>query len=156
MRRTAPATAALGLSLALALSGCFANPLDGIVDGLVEGGVEQLIENQTGVDVDINGSGASLPATWPAEVPTPNGQITFSAAAGDVFSVSITVASAEAAEAGYQALLASGFTETSSFDLGDGVKSYTASSDSYAVSYGFGPSDDGTSTVQMTVSTTSS
>jgi len=155
MRRTAPATAALGLSLALALSGCFANPLDGLVDGLIEGGVEQLIENQTGVEVDINGTGASLPASWPAEVPTPNGQILFSAAAGDVFSVSISVASAEAAEAGYQAILANGFTESSVFDLGDGTKSYTASNETYAVSYIFGPSDDGTSTVQMTVSTSS-
>ena len=106
--------------------------------------------------VDVNGTGASLPASWPAEVPTPDGQILFSAAAGDVFSVTMTVASTEAAEAGYQALLSRGFTETGMFDLGEGTKSYTASNDTYAVSYLFGPSDDGTSTVQISVSKSSS
>ncbi|MBX9718430.1 MAG: hypothetical protein K2X36_06260, partial [Microbacteriaceae bacterium] len=81
MRRTAPAIAVLSMGVALTLSGCFANPLEQLTEGIVEGGVEQIIEDQTGVDVDVDGSGASLPDSWTADVPTVQGDVVFSAAA---------------------------------------------------------------------------
>jgi len=151
MRRTAPVAAIVGLGLAVSLSGCFANPLEQITEGIVEGGVEQIIEDQTGVDVDIDGSGASLPDGWPAEVPVPAGTIQASAAADGTFFVTMQTASAADAEAGYQDLLANGFTETSTLDLGNDSKTFSAENETLTVVYLWGANEDGTAVVQITV-----
>ena len=68
MRRTAPAVGALALAVTLGLTGCFGNPLEQLTDNLVEGGIENLIEDQTGLDIDVDGGGgASLPSSWPSD-----------------------------------------------------------------------------------------
>ena len=151
MRRTVPATAALALTASLALSGCFANPLDGLVEGLVEGGVEQLIENQTGVDVDLGGSGGSLPSSWPAEVPTVSGEIAYSAAFDGNFSASLTVGSIEAAQRAFSDLEAAGYTVTGEMQLGDGIETRTFENDTYNVVVVIAPNDDGTASVQYQI-----
>lgn len=151
MRRTAPAAALIALGLAVSLSGCFANPLDQITEGIVEGGVEQIIEDQTGVDVDIDGTGASLPDGWPAEVPVPAGTIIASAAVDGTFFITMETASVAEAESGYESLLASGFTETSMLDLGNDSKTYSAENESLSVSYLWGANEDGTAVVQITI-----
>lgn len=152
MRRTVPVAAVVGLGLALSLSGCFANPLEQITEGIVEGGVEQIIEDQTGVDVDIDGAGgASLPDGWPAEVPVPAGTILASAAVDGTFFVTLETPSFADAEAGYQAIVANGFTESSSFDLGNNSKSYTVDNGSLSIAYLLAENEDGSATVQMTL-----
>lgn len=151
MRRTAPAIAALGLGLTLTLTGCFANPLDGLVEGVVEGGVEQIIEDQTGVDVDVNGSGASLPDSWPAEVPTVNGEIIFSAASDGSFTAAINVADLGAAQGAFDALLDAGFTQTAELSLGEGSESRVFENGTYNVAVIVAQNEDGTGLVQYTV-----
>jgi hypothetical protein len=151
MRGTAPALAALGLGLTLTLTGCFANPLEGLVDGVVEGGVEQIIEDQTGVDVDVNGSGASLPDSWPAEVPTVDGEIIFSAASEGTFTAAINVADLAAAQGAFDALLDAGFTQVAELSLGEGSESRVFENGTYNVALIIAQNDDGTGLVQYTV-----
>lgn len=149
MRRTMPAIAVLGLGLSFTLSGCFANPLEGITEGIIEGGVEQIIEDQTGVDVNANGG--SLPDGWPTDVPVPPGDIIFSAATQGTFSATITVASPSLAEDAYQDLLANGYTETTVLDLGNGSKSLVAENATSTVNVLIAANEDGTATAQVTV-----
>ena len=132
MRRTAPAITALGLGLALTLSGCFANPLEQLTEGLVEGGVEQLIEDQTGVDIDVNGNGASLPDSWPSDVPTPDGTVLFSAAAGGTFTASFEVADTGVVDRLTGELEAAGYTKTQEADYG-GLLNTLWENDAYTV-----------------------
>ena len=151
MRRTAPAIAALAAGLALALTGCFANPLDQLTEGLVEGGVEQIIEDQTGVDVDIDGTGASLPADWPADVPTVDGEVVFSASANGAYNAAITVASAADAERAFTDMTDAGYTEISALDLGEGALTRVYENGTWSVSIIVGVNDDGTAVVQYTI-----
>lgn len=123
MRRTTT-TAAIGLTLAatLSLSACIANPLDSLVDDVVSGGVENLVEDQLGEGVDINvpGSdgGASLPDSWPSDVPTPDGEVIFSAAAEGGFQASIQVSGQSVVDALYADLEAAGYTLEGEANLG--------------------------------------
>lgn len=151
MRRTTPALAGLALALALTLSGCFANPLDQLTEGLVEGGVEQIIEDQTGVDVDVDGTGASLPADWPADVPTPDGEVVLSAAADGTFSAILTVANIGVAEGAFAEMLATGYTEISTLDLGQGGVTRIYENGTWNVAILAAQNDDGTATMQYTV-----
>ncbi|OYX53325.1 MAG: hypothetical protein B7Y93_07810 [Micrococcales bacterium 32-70-13] len=151
MRRTTPAIAVLSLGVALTLSGCFANPLEQLTEGIVEGGVEQIIEDQTGVDVDIDGTGASLPADWPAEVPTVEGDIAFSASANDTFSAAITVGSIGEGEQAFTDLTDAGFVEVSALDLGEGAQTRIYENGTYNVGVIVAQNDDGTALVQYTI-----
>lgn len=67
--RHSTALAALALGASLTLTGCFSNPLD----GLLEGGVESIIENATGGLV--GGSQGELPKDFPTEVPVIDGEV---------------------------------------------------------------------------------
>lgn len=151
MRRTTPAIATLSLALAVSLSGCFANPLDQLTEGLVEGGVEQLIQDQTGVDIDINGTGASLPDSWPTEVPTLQGNVQFSAASAGSYTAAIVVGSLAAAQQAFTDLTDAGFAQTSELQLGDGAESRTFENDTYVVVVFISASDDGTGIVQYQI-----
>lgn len=68
-RRHGTALAALALGASLTLTGCFSNPLD----GLLGGGVENIIENATGGLV--GGSHGELPKDFPTEVPVIDGEV---------------------------------------------------------------------------------
>lgn len=144
MRRTS-IIVALSAGITLALSGCFANPLDqlteGLVEGLVEGGVEQLIEQGSGVDVDF-GDGAALPSSWPAELPVPNGTIVISGSSDGTSTIAVTTNLASA-EAGVAELLNDGFTIVQEQAIGDGAKVYILENDRYTVSYAWGDASDG-------------
>lgn len=151
MRRTLPAVAALSVGLALTLSGCFANPLEQLTGDLIEGGVEQIIEDQTGVDVDVNGDGASLPDGFPSEIPVPDGKIGFSAGADGTYTVAFEVADAAAIDATIAELIASGFTQTAEFDLGDGAGTSSFENGDYVVALISAPMDAGGYSLQYTV-----
>lgn len=151
MRRTVPAIAALSLGVALTLSGCFANPLEQLTDGLVEGGVEQIIEDQTGVDVDIDGTGASLPDSWPADVPTVQGEVVFSAAANDTYTAAITVASLADAQQAFTDLLDAGYTQVSEIQLGDGAETRAFENGTWNVAVIIAENAEGTGQVQYTI-----
>jgi hypothetical protein len=111
------APVALAAVLTFTLTGCFSNPLE----GLLEGGIENIIEDQTGVDIDVDGSGngASLPDSWPSDVPVPDGKIVSSMAIDGTFSASIQVSDDAAAQAGLDALLDAGFESESEMDMGE-------------------------------------
>ncbi len=151
MRRTAPAIAVLGLGLSLTLTGCFANPLEQLTEGLIEGGVEQLIEDQTGVDVDIDGTGASLPSSWPSDVPTVAGVILFSAAADNNFTAAITVPNLAAAEQAFTGLLDAGYTQTSEIQLGEGAASRSFENGTWIVNVVIAENAEGTGQVQYSI-----
>lgn len=151
MRRTVPAVAALALGLSLTLSGCFANPLEQLTDGLIEGGVEQIIEDQTGVSVDVDGSGASLPDTWPADVPTLQGEVVFSAAAEGVFTAAIKVGSLAEAEQSFTDLTNAGYTQVSELQLGEGSSARVFENGTWNVALLVAENEDGTAQVQYTV-----
>lgn len=152
MRRTVPAVAALGLGLALTLTGCFANPLDQLTEGLVEGGVEQIIEDQTGVDVDIDGSGgASLPADWPSDVPTAAGEVVLSTTASGTYSAIINVASYDDVQRAFDEMLLAGFAEISTLDLGEGAVTRVYENTTWNVAVLGAQNDDGTATMQYTI-----
>lgn len=129
--------------LALSLSGCFGNPVENLVEGV--------IEDQTGIDVDVNsdGSGASLPEGWPAEVPTPAGTILSSFTADDVYSATISVADEAAALAGLEAVKAAGFTVDAENDLGE-LKSAVLNNGTLGVTYAI-LNDSGAITVTIGV-----
>ena len=152
MRRTVPAVAALSLGVALTLSGCFANPLEQLTEGLVEGGVEQIIEDQTGVDVNIDGTGASLPDSWPADVPTIDGTVQFSAATQDIFSAAIEADSFAAAEGAYTDMLDAGYTQIAEFQVSDDASSRTFENGTWNVNIVVAANADGTGQVQYTIS----
>jgi hypothetical protein len=151
MRRTVPAVAALALGVSLTLSGCFANPLEQLTDGLIEGGVEQIIEDQTGVDVDVDGSGAALPDSWPADVPTLQGEVVFSLAAEGVFSAAIKVGSLAEAQQAYTDLTDAGFTQLSELQIGDGSEARVFENGTWNVALLLAENEDGTAQMQYTV-----
>ncbi|MEQ1735567.1 MAG: hypothetical protein ABL886_03990 [Rhodoglobus sp.] len=106
-RVAAPIAIALALLITPALSGCFSNPIEGIVEGV------------TGGDVDLGGT--SLPSGYPsAEVPVIAGEILFGAALGNdegkVYNVTVRVANAGAIDAIKAQLEAAGFTSEGEFN----------------------------------------
>ena len=150
MRRIVPVLA-LGAGLSLALSGCFANPLESITEGLVENGVEELIEGQTGVDIDVNGSGVSLPDSWPSELPLPEGTLTYSLSAGGTFSALFEVSDESVATDLGAQLEAAGFEKTSEGNFG-GLLTSSYENESYYITLSFVPSEGDTpSSIQYSV-----
>lgn len=129
--------------LVVGLSAC-ANPLEAAVEGLIEGGVENAVEGATGVDIDVDsGSGASLPADWPSDVPVAEGRIISALAIDGIYSVSIETTDAAAAEAGLQALLDAGFTTIAEQDYGVELRSWVMEreADGFTMSFSTSESD---------------
>ena len=62
---------------------------------LIQDAAEQFVEEQTGVDVDVNEDGGALPDDWPADVPVIPGNIasaaSLSAAEGSTWTAQISV-----------------------------------------------------------------
>jgi hypothetical protein len=136
MRLTRPAAVLAAAALTLSLTGCFGNPLEGVVEGV--------IEDQTGIDVDVDGSGGgssvSLPEGWP-DLPVPAGTITSAIASDGTFVLTILAESPDSAEAVAQELLASGYTEVSRADLG-GLVTVALSSPEWTVTLGWATDPD--------------
>lgn len=152
--RTA-ALAGTALVVILALTGC-ANPLEQLAERATEEGIENLIESETGGEIDINtGGGATLPDSFPGEVPVVDGEILSALAVDGTWVLSISVDSAEAAEAGYDDLLNAGFSETASADLGGGMLINSVENDTYGVTYSVIVAEDDTVSVNLSVTTKS-
>lgn len=60
---------ALALGAAFALSGCFGNP----IEGLVKDGIGGVIKEATGADVDLGGK--AIPSDFPSQVPVVDGTV---------------------------------------------------------------------------------
>ncbi len=140
MRIVAPL--ALATVLTLSLTGCFANPVESIV--------EQVIEAQTGVEVDVtaDGTGASLPGGWPTEVPVPAGNIVASFAIDGNYSATIELPDDNAGQAGLDALISAGFAVETEADFG-GLKSYVLTGTGWTVTYAWGDDGNGNSVLNM-------
>lgn len=100
----------LGLVL---LSGC-ASPLPG---GLGPGGLEEVIEQETGGEVDFGG--ASLPADWPAELPLPAGDLVSSISSEGTQVLTYRIDDPSVGERLVADLESLGFTTTTTSDMGE-------------------------------------
>lgn len=146
MKRSTTTTVTVGLSLAtaLTLSAC-ANPLDALIENVVSGGVENLIEDQTGVDIDTGGGGGvSLPDSWPSDVPTPSGTILFSIGVDGNYTATFEISGSEVVDGIRNDLERSGYNLTQEADFG-GLLNYTYSNDSYTVTMVYIAGEDGNS-----------
>lgn len=141
--RTVAIIAAAG-TLTLMLSGCFGNPVESIA--------EQVVEDQTGVDVSAGGEDglATLPSSWPSEVPVPDGKLLLAFGASDSYQATIELANEDAAVAGLDTYLLAGFAITSEADFG-GLKSYQLQNPTWAVNYSYGVDGDGIYVANVTV-----
>ncbi|WP_061964095.1 hypothetical protein [Demequina aurantiaca] len=113
---------AIAFAAATMLTAC-SNPLDDIGNDIAEAGAEKLAEGITGgdvdIDVNIDGSGASLPDDWPSEVVVPDGTILAAFSAEGNHVVQMKVAGPEALDQMVSDLESKGFTENGTQDLGD-------------------------------------
>jgi len=99
-RVTAPIAIVIALAMAPALSGCFGNPIEGIIEGA------------TGGQVDLGGT--TIPDGFPtSEVPIASGEIIFGGSFGgadaQVFNVTVRVPNAQAIDDIQAELEAAGF-----------------------------------------------
>lgn len=121
-------------ALALTLTGCAGNPVQGIIEGVVE--------DQTGIDVSTGSGGqsASLPSGWP-DLPLPSGTITSSLAAGTTFAVTFEVDAESEVDRLIDELMGSGYSESSSVDFGE-LKGAVFESSEYTVSLTWTPNTE--------------
>lgn len=124
MKATFVAPLVIGFAAATLLTAC-SNPLEGAANSLIAGGLEQAVEGASGADVDLNldGSGASLPADWPSDISVPDGNIVFSVSQDGTTMFQMTVAGPEALDQMVANFKSAGFTETETGDMG-GIKIY--------------------------------
>jgi len=122
-------------AVAAGVSGC--NPIAAVT----EQGVEQAIEDATGGNVDIDtGSGASVPADFPSDVPLIDGKVSSSVSLGtgaeQSWNIVFSVSDANAAYAdAVSKLTNAGYTEVAKVESADGsFASYTNSAWSVTVS----------------------
>ncbi|WP_155990579.1 hypothetical protein [Paraoerskovia marina] len=133
MRTTA---AACGVAAVIAgLGGC-ANPLDELSESGVEKIVEEGLNSADGegdsdVDLGIGGS-ADLPDDWPAEIPTPAGNVVMSTKIDGSWTASISTDTA-GVEAYLAELESSGFVSGDEIDLGGMTSATYSASGPYAV-----------------------
>lgn len=104
-RVVAPIAIALALAITPALSGCFANPIEGIIEGA------------TGGDVDLGGN--TIPEGFPTEVPVIDGEIQFGGSIAEgtskVFNVTVKVSGDSPVDAIKSDLEGAGFTTQTEF-----------------------------------------
>jgi hypothetical protein len=134
MRALRPVSLIIGSVLVFSLSGCFANPVQGLIEGV--------IEEQTGIDVNTGsgGSSAELPAGWPG-LPVPDGQIISAISSDGTYLVSSIVTSEASIESVVTELKGSGYEETSRTDLGE-IQAVVLSGSEWAITLGWFPGDD--------------
>jgi hypothetical protein len=145
---------ALGLAAAALVAASLTGCAGQILQQLSQDGIEKIVEDQTGGDVNIDTSGEgnlSLPDGFPAEVPVPAGNIYYSQAADGVYLISLWTKDVATAEAGYQDLLNSGFTQTAEIAVEEGIGYYATESDTLVVGYSWQASDDGRAAVALNV-----
>lgn len=99
----------VGLGLTALTTGC------GVAEQVAQETTEKIIENQTGVDVDVNQEGTTLPDTWPTEVPVISGDVSnagsISAGGGSTWTAQVAVSDAKKGyDEAKQKLLDAGYT----------------------------------------------
>lgn len=118
--RTRTAIKGLGAIVALAatvaLTGCFANPIEQLAEDVAQNGAEELVEGIAGGGGVELETGGELPANFPAEVPLIDAPITVSMGheldGTTMWSVAVTPDDVPAAMAeAREMLLAAGFEE---------------------------------------------
>ena len=115
---TIATTVVAGCAATMLLAGC-SNPLEGAANNLLESGIEKAVEGTSGAEVDLNfdGSGASLPKDWPSDIAVPDGTIMMSISQDGGQVVQISVKGPEALDEMTANLEGAGFSETDSGDL---------------------------------------
>ena len=117
MRMRTPITVIAAATIAFALSGCFANP----VESLIESTVEEAVEGATGVEVDVDadGSGVSVPADFPSDLPMPDGKLISALAIDGTFILAFEITDENAGATLAQQFKDMGWTEEAAADMGE-------------------------------------
>lgn len=134
----------LAAGVAVALSGCFTNPLESLGERVVEGGLEQLIERETGADVDLGlgSGGASIPDRWPSDIAVAEGQIVLSATTGDVLTLTVAAEDVASAVAAFEQTKQRGLEVESETALSEGTFFANLTHPDYRLSLGWIGDDD--------------
>lgn len=119
-RRRAPLAVAVITLLALGTSGCFQNPIEAVIQGAVNDTVEGAIEDATGtdIDVDLDGSGASIPEGFPSELPLPEGRLVATLGVDGTYVLTFET-TGDAADAIVERYRSDGWNVVSEADYGD-------------------------------------
>lgn len=119
-RHRAPLTIAAITLLAVGATGCFQNPIEAAIQGAVNDTVENVVEDATGadIDVDLDGSGATIPDGFPSELPLPEGNLVSALAVDDTYVLSYE-STEDAAAAIVAEYKAAGWNVVSEADYGD-------------------------------------
>lgn len=159
MKKVGAAAVAVACGLVVMLGGC-SNPADKIADKAGEAAAENILENAAedgaggDVDVDIDaGGGASLPDTWPSELPTPDANLTFVTSSQEEKSYYLLYDGADQATAAgvVDDLKAAGFTVTTEM-AADGATIVGLENGTWSVGYTYSADTDGSYSIMYTVS----
>ena len=102
---------ALSLVTALTLTGCVSAVVDGAIRGAVEAlppGVQEFIAQNSDLPLEMPIS-TEVPDDWPQPVLIPEGEVVFSYADADMWSLALSVADEQTALSGAERLQANGF-----------------------------------------------
>ena len=102
---------ALSLVTALTLTGCVSAVVDGAIRGAVEAlppGVQEFIAQNSDLSLEMPIS-TEVPDDWPQPVLIPEGEVVFSYADADLWSLALSVADEQTALSGAERLQANGF-----------------------------------------------
>jgi hypothetical protein len=101
----------LSVAAALALSGCVSAVVDGAIRGAIEAlppGVQEFIAQNSDLSLEMPIS-TEVPNEWPQPVVIPDGEVVFSYADSDLWSLALSVADEQTATLGAERLQANGF-----------------------------------------------
>ena len=102
---------ALSLVTALTLTGCVSAVVDGAIRGAVEAlppGVQEFIAQNSDLSLEMPIT-TEVPNDWPQPVLIPEGEVVFSYADADLWSLALSVADEQTALSGAERLQANGF-----------------------------------------------
>lgn len=159
MKKIGAAVVAAACGVVVVLSGC-SNPADKLADKAGEAAAENILENAAedgaggDVDVDIDaGGGASLPDTWPDELPVPDANLSFVTSSEEEKSYYLLYDGAdEAAATGVvDDLKDAGFTVTTEM-ASDGTTIVGLENGTWSVGYTYSADSEGVYTIMYTVS----
>lgn len=101
----------LSVATALALTGCVSAVVDGAIRGAIEAlppGVQEFIAQNSDLSLEMPIS-TEVPNDWPQPVVIPDGEVVFSYADSDLWSLALSVADEQTATLGAERLQANGF-----------------------------------------------
>ncbi|WP_084106151.1 hypothetical protein [Demequina sp. NBRC 110056] len=131
--RNRAAIGALMLAGAVALAGC-SNPLDGLAEEGLERVVEEAVEGEGELDINLGGD-ATLPSTWPSDLPEPPGSLMASFGVEGGGTATFEVPSEDEVIAYVAEVEAAGFTPET--EASTGLEIVVLQSDAWLVSIGW-------------------